>query len=109
MWKKIFSAETYTSIFNVAFDSKKVVGVYPLPAHLYKVTLVSFKVAKKALKYTSGESGVLHKPSGHGHSWIGSMKPTMTDQFYLLGLYHKDSSAPLYAYVTRLYAFQAQK
>ena len=106
---KKYSAETYTSIFKVAVKYKKVVGVYPLPTHLSKMTLVSFKVAKKALKYISGESAVLHKPSGYGHSGIGSMKLTMTNQFYLLGLYHKDPSAPLYAYVTKLYAFSGTK
>ena len=60
---KKYSAETYTSIFKVAVKYKKVVGVYPLPTHLSKMTLVSFKVAKNALKYVSGESAVLHKPS----------------------------------------------
>ena len=100
-----YSAETYASIFKVAVEYRKVTGVYPLPAHLSKMTSVSFKVAKKALMYVSRESDVLHRPSGHGYSGVGSMKLTMTDQFFLLGMYHKNPSAPLYAYVTKLYAF----
>ena len=106
---KKYSAETDASIFKVAVEYKNTVGVYPLPSHLSKMTSVSFKVAKKALRYVSGESTVLHKPSGHGHSGIGSMKLTMTDQFYLLGLYHQDPSAPLCAYVNKLYAFSGTK
>ena len=77
-----YSAETYASIFKVAVEYRKVTGVYPLPAHLSKMTSVSIKVAKKALMYISRESDFLHKPSGHGYSGVGSMKLTMTDQFF---------------------------
>ena len=44
---KRYLAEIYASIFKVAVEYKKVVGVYPLPTHLSKTTSVSFKVAKK--------------------------------------------------------------
>lgn len=70
---------------------------------------VSFKVAKKAILFISGENEHLHKPSGHGYSGRGSMKLLMTDQFFLLGLYSKDPSRPLYSYVHKLHAFSGMK
>lgn len=106
---KRYSAETYASIFRVAIEYRKVVGVFPLPAHLSEMTSISFKVAKKALLYVSGENDALHKPSGHGYSGYGSMTLSMTDQFFLLGLYHKDPGRPLYSYVTELHEFSGTK
>ena len=41
---KRYSAETYASIFKVAIEYRKVVGVFPLPAHLSEMTSISFKV-----------------------------------------------------------------
>ena len=106
---KRYSSETYASIFKVAYGYKKAVGTFPLPAHLSHMTCVSFKVAQKALLYISGENDVLHRPSGHGYSGFGSMKLSMTDQYFLLGLYQKDPSRPLYSYVTELYKFSGTK
>ena len=107
--QKRYSSETYASIFKVAYGYKKAVGTFPLPAHLSHMTCVSFKVAQKALLYISGENDVLHRPSGHGYSGFGSMKLSMTDQYFLLGLYQKDPSRPLYSYVTKLYKFSGTK
>ena len=36
---------------------------------------------------------------------LSEMTLCMTDQFFLLGLYHKDTSRPLYSYITKLYKF----
>ena len=99
---KQYSVETYATIFKVATNYKEVTGQLPLPTHLSKMTCISFKVAKKAIKYMEGEIESLHKPSGHGYSGVGSLKLTMVDQFFLLGLYNKDPSQPLYSYVNEL-------
>ena len=37
-------------------------GKYPLPSHLSEMVSVSFKVAKKAILFVSGESESLYKP-----------------------------------------------
>ena len=42
-------------------------------------------------------------------SWKGSMKLSMIDQFFLLGLYNDEPSRPLYSYVTELYKFLGTK
>ena len=77
---------------KVAIKYKKVTGRLPLPTHLSKMTCVSFKVAKKAILYMQGGIDSLHRPSGHGYSRAGSIKLTMADKLFLLGLYHKDPS-----------------
>lgn len=102
---KKYSAETYASIFKDAVKYKQSTGAYPLPSHLSEMTSVSFKVAKKVILFVSGQSENLHKPSGHGYSGKGSMKLSMMDQFFLLGLYHTDPSRPLYSYCAELYEF----
>ena len=102
---KQYSIETYTAIFKVAIKYKKVTGRFPLPSHLSKMTCVSFKVAKKAILYMQGDIVSLHKPSGHGYSGTGSIKLTMADQLFLLGLYNKDPSRPLYSYANELLNF----
>ena len=84
-------------------------GEYPLPSHLSEIVSVSFKVAKKALLFVSGESKSLYKPRGHVFSGKGSMKLSMIDQFFLLSLYNEESSRPLYIYVTELYKFSVTK
>ena len=84
-------------------------GEYPLPSHLSEIVSVSFKVAKKALLFVSGESKSLYKPRGHEFSGKGSMKLSMIDQFFLLGLYNEEPSRPLYSYVTELYKFSGTK
>ena len=84
-------------------------GEYPLPSHLSEMVSVSFKVAKKALLFVSGESKSLYKPREHGFSGKGSMKPLMIDQFFLIGLYNEEPSRPLYSYVTELYKFSDTK
>ena len=106
---KRYSGETYASIFKIAIEYKEEVGVFPLPSHLAEMASVSFKVAKKAIMFISGSNEVLHKSSGHGYSGKGSMKLSMTDQFFLLGLYSKDPSRPLYSYVEELYTFSGTK
>ena len=102
---KKYSVETYASIFKAVIEYKKMTGDYPLPSHLSEIVSVSFKVAKKAILFVSGETTLLHKPRGHGFSGKGSMKLTMVDQFFLLGLYNEDPSRPLYSYITELYKF----
>ena len=106
---KKYSLETYATIFRVAKKYKKSTGRLPLPTQLSKMTCVSFSVAKKAILYMEGETATLHKPSGHGYSGAGSIKLTMTDQLFLLGLYHKDPSRPLYSYATELQNFSGTK
>ena len=102
---KRYSVETYASIFKTVIEYKEMTGEYPRPSHLSEMVSVSFKVAKKALMFVSGESKSLYKPRGHGFSGKGSMKLSMIDQFFLLGLYNDDPSRPLYSYVTELYKF----
>ena len=78
-------------------------------SHLSEIVSVSFKVAKKAILFASGETTSLYKHRGHGFSGKGSMKLTMVDQFFLLGLYNEEPSRPLYSYVTELYKFSGTK
>ena len=104
-----YSGETYASIFKIALEYRNEVGVFPRPNRLSEMACVSFKVAKKAIMFISGENELLHKPSGHGYSGRGSMKLSMTDQFFLLGLYSQDPSRPLYSYVHELYSFSGTK
>ena len=106
---KQYSIETYATIFQVAIKYKKLTGRLPLPYQLSKMTCVSFKVAKKAIVYMQGGVDVLHRPSGHGYSGTGSIKLTKADQLFLLGLYHKDPSRPLYSYATELQDFSGTK
>ena len=73
------------------------------------MTCLSFKVAKKAIMYMQGEIESLHNPSGHGYSGTGSMKLTIADQFFLIGLYHHDPSRPLYSYANELLKFSGTK
>ena len=106
---KKHSSETYASIFKAALEVRKRTGKFPLPSHLSEMTRVTFKVAKKAIKFASGESESLHKPCGHGFRGRGSMKLSMVDQFFLLGLYDTDPGRPLYSYVNELYEFSGTK
>ena len=99
---KRYSVETYASIFKSVIEYKKMTGEFPLPSHLSEKVSVSFKVAKKAIQFVSGETTPLHKPRGHGFSGKGSMKLSMVDQFFLLGLYDMDPARPLYSYITEL-------
>ena len=71
---KKHSTETYASIFKAAFEVRKRTGKFPLPSHLSEMTSVTFKVAKKAIKFASSESELLHKPCGYGFRGRGSMK-----------------------------------
>ena len=70
---------------------------------------VTFEVSKNAIVFASGESESLHKPCGHGYSGNGSMKLSMVDQFFLLGLYDKDLGRTLYNYVAELFKFLGPK
>ena len=79
---KRYSVKTYPSIFKTMIECKKTAGEYPLPSHLSEMISVSFKVAKKAILFVSGESKSLYKPRGHGFSGKGSMKLSMIDQFF---------------------------
>jgi len=106
---KRYSVETYAYIFKTVIEHKKMTGEYPLPSHLSEKVSVSFKVAKKAISFVSGESKSLYKPRGHGYTGNGSMKLSMIDQFFLLGLYNTEPSRPLYSYVTELYKFSGTK
>lgn len=106
---KKYSGETYASIFEMVIQYRKEVGVYPLPNHLAEMASVGFDVAKKAIMYVSGRNEILHKPSGHGYSGVGSMKLSLVDEYFLLGLYSSDPSRPLYSYVNELYAFSGTK
>ena len=82
---------------------------YPLPSHLSEMFSVSFKVTRKAILFVSGESESLYKSRGHGFSGKGSMKLSMMNQFFLLGLYNEEPSRPLCSYVTELYKFSGTK
>ena len=83
-----YSVETYTSIFKIALEYRNEVGVFPHPYRLSEMACVSFKVAKKAILFISGENEHLHRPSGHGYSGRGSMKLSMTDQFFFTRFVH---------------------
>ena len=60
---KKYSVETYASIFKAVIEYKKMTGDYPLPSHLSEIVSVSFKVAKKAILFVSGETTSFHKPT----------------------------------------------
>ena len=79
---KRYSVETYAYIFKTIIEHKRMTGEYPLPSHLSEKVSVSFKVAKKAISFVSGESKSLYKPRGHGYTGNGSMKLSMIDQFF---------------------------
>ena len=71
---KRYSVEMYASIFKTIIKYKNMTGECPLPSHLPEMVSVSFKVAKKAILFVSGESKSLYKPRGHVYSGKGSMK-----------------------------------
>ena len=101
------SIETYTtgSIFKVSVKDKKMMGKCSLPSHLSKMTLVRFKVAKKAIKFVCGENDVLQKPSKHVYSSRGTIKPCMMAQFFCFICVMRIQLGLGTVMFTKLYAF----
>ena len=104
-----YSGETYASIFKIALEYRNEVGVFPYPYRLSEMACVSFKVAKKAILFISGENELLHKPSGHGYSGKGSIKLSMTDQFFCLGCTANTQVGICTVMYTNFTLFQEQK
>ena len=99
----------YASIFKIAVEYREEVGVLPLPSHLAEMASVSFKVTKKAIMFISERNKLLHKSSGHGYSGKGSMKLSMTDQFFCLVCTAKIQVGHCIAMLKNFTPFQAPK